>query len=100
MKRPSWLKVPTTGWGQLFYGMLTQFTYFFIVSANFRAIAIGLKCATVVTDALICAQAFAVGKLAIDKEEARTWWVGAGETVGGAAGSVLSIVVTQKLFGR
>lgn len=100
MKRPSWLKVPTTPLGQFVYGFCDQFLYFFIVCANFRAVAIGLKLATASTDVLITAQAFVSKKLAIDKEEMRTWWVGAGEMVGGGLGSILSIWVTQKIFGR
>jgi hypothetical protein len=93
-------RMPKTRRGQFVYGFCDQFLYFFIVCANFRAVAIGLKCATAGTDVLITAQAFISKKLAIDKEEARTWWVGAGEAVGGGLGSILSIYVTQKLFGR
>lgn len=100
MKRPSWLKMPKTRFGQFVYGFCDQFLYFFIVCANFRAVAIGLKFATASTDVLITMQAFASKKFAIDKEEARTWYVGAGETVGGGLGSILSIVLTKKIFGR
>ena len=100
MKRPAWLQMPKSPAGQFFYGFVDQFLYFFIVCANFRAVAIGLKCATASTDVLITAQAFISKKLAIDKEEARTWYVGIGETVGGGLGSILSIVITQKIFGR
>ncbi len=100
MKRPAWLQMPKSRTGQFVYGFVDQFLYFFIVCANFRALAIGLKCATAGTDVLITAQAFISKKLAIDKEEARTWWVGIGETVGGGLGSILSIVITKKIFGR
>ena len=100
MKRPAWLKMPSTPLGQFVYGFCDQFLYFFIVCANFRAVAIGLKCATAGTDVLITAQAFISKKFAIDKEEARTWWIGLGETVGGGLGSILSIVITKKIFGR
>ena len=92
--------MPSTPLGQFVYGFCDQFLYFFIVCANFRAVAIGLKCATAGTDVLITAQAFISKKFAIDKEEARTWWIGLGETVGGGLGSILSIVITKKIFGR
>jgi hypothetical protein len=82
------------------YGFCDQFLYFFVVCANFRAVAIGLKAATAGTDVLITVQAFVSKKLAIDKEEARTWWVGAGEAVGGGLGSILSISVTKHIFGQ
>lgn len=94
------VRVPKTPGGQFVYGFCDQFLYYFIVCANFRAVAIGLKCATASTDVLITVQAFISKKIAIDKEEARSWWVGAGEAVGGGLGSILSIYVTQKLFGR
>jgi len=73
---------------------------YFVICANFRAVAIGLKCATAGTDVLITMQAFISRKLCIDKEDARTWWVGAGETFGGGFGSILSIVLTKKVFGQ
>jgi hypothetical protein len=100
MKKPSWLRVPESRTGQFLYGFADQFLYFFVVCANFRAVAIGLKCATASTDVLITAQAFISKKFAIDKEECRTYWVGLGETIGGGLGSILSIWVTQRIFGR
>ena len=92
--------MPTTWYGQMVYGFADQFLYYFIVCANMRAVAIGLKVATVSTDVLITMQGFIGHKLSIDKDEARTWWVGAGQSIGGGLGSILSIWVTQKVFGR
>jgi hypothetical protein len=100
LKRPAWLRVPQSRLGQFAYGFADQFILYFIICANFRAVAIGLKCATATTDVLITAQSFVSKKLAIDKEEARTWWVGAGEAVGGGLGSILSIILTKKVFGQ
>ncbi len=99
-KRPAWLKMPQTWYGQFLYGFADQFLYYFVVCANFRAVAIGLKAATFGTDVLITMQAFVSKKLCVDKEEARTWWVGAGETFGGGLGSILSIILTKKVFGQ
>lgn len=93
-------RVPKTRAGQFVYGFFDQFLMYFVLCANFRAVAIGLKAATATTDVLITAQAFISKKLCIDKSDARTWWVGAGEACGGGLGSILSIYVTQKLFGR
>lgn len=92
--------IPTTWYGQMLYGFTDQFLYYFIVCANMRAVAIGLKVATVSTDVLITLQGFIGHKVSIDRTEARTWWVGAGQSIGGGLGSILSIWVTQRIFGR
>ena len=100
MKRTAWLKMPASKLGQFCYGFVDQFIFFFLACANMRAVALALKSATVATDMMITITAFTSKKFAIDKEEARTWYVGAGETIGGGLGSLLSIWVTQRIFGR
>lgn len=72
---------------------------FFVVCANFRALAIGLYIWTAATDMLIVLQNMIMAKIFIEDEKARDAWSIAGATIGGACGSLLSIWVTKHLFG-
>jgi hypothetical protein len=94
------LKVPTSPIGQfLFFGATELFT-FFVITANFRAIAIGSYWWAGVTDYATVIVNFSVGKLMMDDSKNRSWWVGLGFATGGTIGTLLSIWVTKHLYGR
>jgi hypothetical protein len=94
------LTIPTSPAGQfLFFGATELFT-FFIITANFRAIAIGSYWWAGITDYLTVLVNFTVGKLMMDDAKNRSWWVGLGFATGGTIGTLLSIWVTKHLYGR
>lgn len=77
----------------------SQLFSFFLITANFRAIAQGLYFWTAVTDVMIVIQGLIITKLLIEDENARDKWSIAAFSIGGACGSLLSIWVTKHLFG-
>ena len=83
----------------MFFGSTELFT-FFIITANFRAIALGNYFWAGVTDYLTVLVNFGVGKLMMDDAKHRSWWVGFGFATGGTIGTLLSIWVTKHLYGR
>lgn len=91
---------PKSRVGQFFFMFGTELISFFIICANFRAVALGSYFWTALTDTLFSAQAFVIGKLMIDEPNARSWAAGAGCTIGGTCGSLLSIYVTKHLYGH
>lgn len=94
------LHLPTKPWSQfLFFGATELFT-FFIITANFRAIAIGSYWWAGVTDYLTVLVNFAVAKVMMGDEKHRTWWVGVGLATGGTLGTLFSIYVTKRLYGQ
>lgn len=91
--------IPRSSCGQfVFFAVQTALSYF-VICANFRAIALGYYAATAVTDGLLTFLNAVVAKLAIEDANGRTWAAIAGSTVGGMAGSLASIWVTKHLFG-
>lgn len=82
-----------------FFGLLELFT-FFVISANFRAIAIGSYFWAGTTDFATVLVNFGVGKVMMDDAKNRTWWVGIGAACGGTIGTLLSIWATTHLYGR
>lgn len=92
------MKAPQSSAGQFALMFISQFISFFVIVANIRAFTRDLYGWTALTDGLIVAQNFAVAKLMMQDEKARTWWAGAGATVGGVCGSLCSIWVTKRLF--
>lgn len=80
----------------LFFG--TQALAYFLIVANTRAFTHDNYLATLVTDGLICAESFIMGKLMIESAKSRSAAAGAGMILGGMAGSVLSIWVTKRWY--
>jgi hypothetical protein len=99
MKIPE-LKAPKSRWGQFWLMFVTECICFFVIVANTRAYTQGNYFWTAVTDTIFSAQGFVMGKLMMDDKEARSWASGAGCTIGGTCGSLLSIWVTKHLFGQ
>ncbi len=99
MKLPA-LTAPKTWYGQFLLMFITEFISFFIIVANTRAFTQGNYFWTAATDTLFSAQGFVMFKLMIDQKEARSWWSGAGCTLGGTCGSLFSIWVTKHLYGN
>jgi hypothetical protein len=100
MTRPAWFRIPTNPVGQFVFFGLAEFVSFFVISANFRAIAIGNYYYAGATDFMTLIQNFAIGKLMMDDERMRTWYVGLGAAVGGTLGTLFSIYVTKHLYGQ
>lgn len=71
---------------------------FFFIAANFRAVALGLYFWTGFTDMLLVFQGMVVTRLMFDDERTRDWASISAFTLGGAAGSMLSIYVTKHLW--
>lgn len=94
------LTVPASKTGQLLFFFALQFVAYFMFVANTRAFTQAAYGWTWVTDTMLAAQAFAVSKLMIDNKEGRGLWAGIGYTLGGPMGSLLSIYLTKKLYGR
>lgn len=99
MNRPAWMKVPTDPLGQFVFFAAAEFVSFFVISSNFRAIAIGNYFWAGTTDFMTLVQNFAIGKLMMDDERMRTWYVGLGAAVGGTLGTLVSIYVTKRIYG-
>lgn len=93
------MKLPEQAWKRFAIFFASQMISFFIICANFRALAQGLYCWTAFTDTLIVFQNMMMAKIFIEDANARDKWSIAGATIGGACGSVLSIYVTKHLFG-
>lgn len=91
------MKAPTSRLGQFSLGFVVELISFFIIVANTRAYTHGNYGWTIITDTLFSMQSFCMAKLMMDDKNARTWWMGAGYTVGGTLGSCLAIFVTSRL---
>lgn len=92
-------RVPKTRVGQFFFFAVAEFISYFVIVANTRAFTQGSYLWTAVTDSLFTMQAFVVAKLMIDDPNGRSFWAGAGCTIGGTLGSLCSIYVTKKFYG-
>lgn len=93
------MRAPKTALGQFSLMFIAELISFFIVVANTRAYTKGLYTWTAVTDMLFSLQTFVMAKLMIDDANGRSWWAGAGFTLGGACGSLLAIFVTSHYLG-
>ena len=82
----------------LFFGL--EFVSFFCIASNFRALARGLYVWTAVTDAALVFQGILITKMLIEDERARDWLSIVAFTIGGACGSLLSIWVTDLIWGH
>ncbi len=95
-----WLKIPTSTVGRAMFFGSTELLTFFIITANFRAIALGNYFWAGLTDYLTVLVNFGVGKLMMDDAKYHTWWIGIGFATGGTIGTLLSIWMTKHLYGR
>lgn len=93
------IKVPTTGVGRFFFCYMSELISFFIIATNFRALAKGFILWTVCTDGLIVLQNTIIGKLFNEDQKMRDGLSIAAFTLGGMAGSALSIVLTKYIWG-
>lgn len=91
------MKAPISRLGQFSLGFIAELICFFIVVANTRAYTHGNYLWTAVTDTLFSLQSFVMSKLMVDDVNARTWYMGAGLTIGGTIGSLLAIFITSHL---
>lgn len=91
------MKAPTSRSGQFSLGFISQFFSFFILVLNARAYTHGDYAWTALTDTVFSLTNFAMGKLMIDDENARTWWVAFGYSIGGTLGSLLAMFVASVL---
>lgn len=91
------MKVPKSKLGQFCLFFVAEFISFFIIVANTRAYTKGSYTWTAITDGMFTSQAFIMTKIMVDDSNARSWWAGAGYTVGGTCGSLLAIFVTSHL---
>jgi hypothetical protein len=82
--------------GQFSFFFLMELTSFFVIVFNMRAVAAGLKVATVLSDMVFSAQNFYVIKRVADCDTKAAFF---GYTIGGAAGSLVSLYATRWLFG-
>lgn len=92
------MKVPQTKLGQFFFFFFAQFLSYFLIVANTRAYTHDYYVWTVVSDSMLSAQSFLLGKLAIENIGARGLWAFMGTFLGGASGSVASIFLTKKVY--
>jgi predicted MFS family arabinose efflux permease len=93
------IKVPKTGIGRFFFCYASELISFFIIATNFRALAKGFILWTVCTDGLIVLQNTIIGKLFNEDQKMRDGLSIAAFTLGGMAGSALSIVLTKYIWG-
>jgi hypothetical protein len=98
-EKPPWSPVPESKAGKAAFFFFSQLVSYFLLAANFRAIAKGYYLYTASTDLLIAFQGIVVTKLMIEDKRSRDWVVVGAYTLGGAFGSLLSIWLTKKLYG-
>ena len=94
------LSVPNSKAGQFCMFFLTQMLSYFLFVASTRAVAVGSYFWTTVTDTTFAIQAFTLSRILVEFKEARSFWAGAGYTVGGTVGSLAGIFITKHLYGR
>lgn len=93
------MKLPASKKGRFALFFAAEAVSFFFIAANFRAVAQGLYLWTGFTDMLLVLQSMVITRLMFEDERARDWNSIAGFSLGGAAGSMLSIYVTKHLWG-
>lgn len=91
--------IPASRAGQFVFFFCETFISYFVIVANTRAFTQGNYLWTAITDSLFTLQGFIVAKLMIDDKDGRTFWCGAGSTLGGTLGSLASIWCTKHLYG-
>ena len=99
MKKPTWLNVPKTAFGQFVFFFIAELICFFVIVANMRAVALANYLGAAATDLLFGLQAWGMMKLTVEHQEARTFAGGLGTTLGGVCGTLLSIWTTKHVFG-
>ena len=77
-----------------------EFITFALVVANGRAYNQAHYAATIITDMLISANGFYIGKKFIESADNRGPWAMAGCTLGGGTGSIFAIWATVHLYGQ
>jgi hypothetical protein len=92
-------KIPHNPYYRFVFCFFIELIAFFLICANFRAVAQGLYFWTAFTDMIIVFNGMLVTKMLFDDEKSRDWVSIFGYTFGGATGSVISIYVTKHLFG-
>jgi hypothetical protein len=92
-------KTPANSIARFFFCFVVEVVTFFLLCANFRAVAQGLYVWTAITDMIIVFNGMLITKMLFDDEKSRDWISIAGYTLGGATGSVISIWVTKHVFG-
>lgn len=92
------MRVPDSKLGRFALFFASEAVSFFFIAANFRAVALGLYFWTGLTDMLLVFQGMVITRLMFDDARTRDWLSIAGFTLGGAAGSMLSIYVTKHLW--
>jgi hypothetical protein len=98
----SWIakiKLPHSFVGRMTFCFLSELISFFVIATNFRALARGYILWTVVTDGVIVMQNLLVSKIFIENEKARDGLSVLAFTLGGMAGSALSIILTKHIWG-
>ena len=93
------MKLPDNKAVRLSILFASQLVSYFVLTANFRAIAHGLYFWTALTDLWITFQGMLLTKLLIEDERTRSWLSIAAFAVGGACGSLLSIWATKQFGG-
>jgi hypothetical protein len=94
------IHVPHSPLGKFCFFFATQCLSYFLFVANARAYTQGLYLWTGATDGLFAMQSFIMLQLIAKDAQASGFWAGAGYTLGGVFGSLLSIFVTQHLYGH
>lgn len=92
------MRVPDSKLGRFALFFASEAVSFFIITANMRAVTLGLYFWTALTDMILVFQGMVITKLMFDDERSRDWISIAGFTFGGACGSVLSIYVTKVIW--
>ena len=95
----NWFAVPKTRAGQFVFFFVSEFICFFIIVADTRAIALGSYLGATVTNIAFGMQAWLVRKLTIEDAGARSLAAGLGSTIGGTLGTLLSILITKRIYG-
>ncbi len=93
------MKAPDSKVGRFALFFASEAISFFVIAANFRAVAAGYYWWTGLTDLLLVFQGMLVTRLMFDDERTRDWLSIAAFSLGGACGSMASIYVTRHLWG-
>jgi hypothetical protein len=93
------IKLPHSTLGRMVFCFSSELISFFVIATNFRALAKGYILWTVVTDGVIVMQNTLISKIFIENEKARDGLSTLSFTLGGMAGSALSIVLTRYIWG-
>ena len=92
------MRAPNSRIGQFVFFFFAQLVSYFLIVANTRAFTHDNYLGTIVTDGIISAQSFFLGKMSIENTNARSWAAFVGNCLGGVAGSVLAIFITKRFY--